>query len=119
MGGVAGTLSGQGFFSGTPTDTDFTLNGGNTTVFTNAFGGVATGSSGTGGPFSSTSPYSITEEVTVTIGAALANSTDKTFQLSGNVSTVPAAVPEPASVSLLGGVLLLTAGAIRRKIRRA
>jgi hypothetical protein len=35
---------------------------------------------------------------------------------SSNILT--ATLPEPASVTLLGGILLLTAGAIRRKTRR-
>lgn len=54
-------------------------------------------------------PYSLTLVATlngVTAGAA-------SFDAAIN------AVPEPASVALLGGVLLFTAGAIRRKMRRA
>jgi hypothetical protein len=114
-GGVVGNLQGQGFVSGTPTNTDFTTNDGSTGVFNvTGFTGPATGASSMTGPFSSGSPYSLTEFVTVTI-TALSTATDKTFQVTGNVSTAP--VPEPTSIVLFSGVALMAFGAIRRKVR--
>jgi len=79
---------------------------------------------GTLGPFSST-PYS----GTVTTGATVSS----TFEITQDVKlTFPAgtalqdtgdfsidsSVPEPATVSLLGGILLLTVGVIRRRVQR-
>ena len=66
----------------------------------------ATGSSaGPGVPL-----YSLTEQITLTSG---------TGGVEWSTDTTLSAVPEPASVALLGGVLLFTVSAIRRKARRA
>ena len=55
-----------------------------------------------------TSPYSMLQEITFTTTGAT--------QLSGDFHLN--IVPEPASVALLGGVLLFTATAIRRRFKR-
>jgi|SwirhisoilCB3_FD_contig_31_16750359_length_740_multi_9_in_0_out_0_1 hypothetical protein len=60
-----------------------------------------------GGP--SANPYSLTEIATITFGA---NAGQASFDAQIT------AVPEPAGVALLGGLLLFTVGAIRRKVSR-
>lgn len=71
------------------------------------------------GPINGTSPYSLTEFITITI-TALATGTNHNFQVNGDVDTFATAqVPEPASIMLFGGVLLCTAGAMRKKVRRS
>ena len=56
-------------------------------------------------------PYSLGEHITLTLGA---NS-----NLNVITSSVLTPVPEPMSIALLGGVLILTSGAIRRKRNQA
>lgn len=60
-------------------------------------------------PYNFTAPYSLTEIATVT------------FTQKGDIGFTAnlTAIPEPASVLLLGGVLLLTAKTVRRKVGRA
>lgn len=53
------------------------------------------------------SPYSLGEKITLVLNNGAS--------LNFNASQVLTPVPEPTSIALLGGVLLLTAGAIRRK----
>ena len=74
--------------------------------FTGGFNASTSGGSGT--PL-----YSLTEQVALT-STGLNSST-----FSTDLSLTGVAVPEPASVALLGGVLLLTARTIRRRMRRA
>jgi hypothetical protein len=63
-----------------------------------------------GGAIASDSSYSLT------LAQFFSGGTNGTqYSVDGNIT----AVPEPVSVSLLGGVLLVTVGAIRRKMRRA
>jgi len=113
--GVAGNVSGIGFISGG--NLVFATNGTSTGTFgPTAF--KAGAAAGQAGPITTASPYSLTEFITINI-TALATTTDKAFQINGNVSTVAAAVPEPASVSLLGGVLLFAVAGIRRRMKRA
>jgi hypothetical protein len=73
----------------------------------------ATGQISTGGPFNFTSPYSLTEVLTLTFGsnATAGNSSE----ITGNLSVVP----EPGSVALLGGALLAVGTVFRRRARRA
>jgi hypothetical protein len=67
-----------------------------------AFSGVTTG----GGTF--TTPYSLTQAIRLhTTGPGL---------FSGDFEITP--VPEPAGVALLGGALLVTVAALRKKLRR-
>jgi len=62
-----------------------------------------------GGPVAGVSPYAMTMVLKLSIAEGATGST------TGDYST--AGIPEPASVALLGGVLLLTVNAIRRKRR--
>jgi hypothetical protein len=71
---------------------------------------TALGSTTSGGSAPLTAPFSLGIEDTFKGG-----STSDAY----NVDTTISAVPEPASVTMLGGVLLLAAGAIRRKTRKA
>ena len=69
-------------------------------------------------PFSgSTSGATLAGESSVTIGAYI----DLGERSSGSASFDAAldSVPEPASVSMLGGVLLILGGALRRRIKKA
>lgn len=75
-----------------------------TTALNPAFSGNTVSSIGT-----TTTPYSLT--IVANLNGITAGSAS--FDAAIN------AVPEPVSVSLLGGVLVLTATAIRRKLRRA
>jgi hypothetical protein len=61
----------------------------------------------------SNSPYSLTLRSVLTGVTGISNS-----QTSYNASLNMSTVPEPAVVTLLGGILLCTVGAIRRKARR-
>jgi hypothetical protein len=75
---------------------------------TGPLGGGAFAASFTG-PGPSAAPYSLTQVLTlVTTGAT---------NFSGNFELQ--LVPEPASVALLGGVLLVTAGIVRKRFRPA
>jgi hypothetical protein len=113
--GVTGNVSGVGFFSSS--NVDFATNG----TATSTAGPVAFQAGtqqGNAGPISGSAPYSLTEYVTIVI-TGLATTTDKTFQINGNVATsATPAVPEPSSVSLLGGVLLLAGVAIQRRMAK-
>jgi len=70
-----------------------------------AFGGTFVGAN-KGYP---TSPYSLTEVITITFGKAAGGA-------SFDYSVTP--IPEPASLALLGGGLLLAGIVVRRKARR-
>ena len=83
---------------------------GTVAITTGAFSGTASG-----GPVGSGN-YSLTQVLTVNFPAIAKNSS---ANFSGDFSLDASEVPEPASVSLLGGVLLFTFGALRRKLRRA
>jgi len=55
-------------------------------------------------------PYSIDELIVLTLGAGA--------EINFSASTTLIATPEPMSVALVGGVLVLTAGVMRRKQRK-
>lgn len=57
------------------------------------------------------SPYALAEHITLALGAG--------SNLNVITSTVLTAVPEPMSIALFGGVVLLTSGLIRRKRNQA
>jgi hypothetical protein len=61
------------------------------------------------GVVASATPYSLTQRLTLTFTGS--------GTVSGDFALI--AVPEPASVALLGGVLLVTCAALKRKFRRA
>jgi len=76
-----------------------------------------TGITGTGGPFTLTNPYSLTEVITIAFTGACNSTTHPcNASLTKNLSVAP--VPEPASVALFGAFLMLTAGAIRRRQKK-
>lgn len=111
VGAVHGSVDATGYYG--PTGALFDLSGANTGLAATDTG-IAAADSAASGVFTAVSPYSITECVHVKI-----NSVDGgggTFQASANLAAVQ--VPEPASVVLLGGVILLSTTLIRRKYSR-
>ncbi len=116
-GGVAGTVSSNGtFFAGTG---EFVTTGAGTTqtgTASTSLGG-AQGQS-ISGVIASGNPYSLTELVTINI-TALSTTNSTTFQVNADMSTQAAAVPEPASILLLGSALLLSVTALKRKLGRS
>lgn len=114
VGGTAATtgptanLSAVGWFgdSNTLWETDTPTSTASTTI------GAAQGS-GTSPVIYNGTPYSLTSIITIDV-TALATGGNPTFQVNADLTAV--AVPEPASVALFGGVLLLTVGAIRRRM---
>ena len=102
LGTITFSLFGGG--SNTKFDTAPSNQIGSTLTFhtTGTFTGSTQGLSG-----GSADPYSLTERITLTFG----NAQGKATQLAADVT----AVPEPISILLMGTVLLLVVGAIRRK----
>jgi len=113
-GGSAANITAVGYFS--PTNTLFGTGG----TATGAANATTTSAPATAQSplIASGNPYALTQLITVavtTVGTGL----DKNIQFTGNLTAVAAAVPEPASVAMLGGALLLSFGMLRRKARRA
>ena len=73
--------------------------------------------SATGGPFTGSVPYSLTEFITVNV-TSVGSGTDKNIQVNANLSALATPVPEPSSLVLLGGVLMLSVGLLRRRVRQ-
>jgi hypothetical protein len=69
-------------------------------------------------PITTASPYSVTIRSTL-VFAVPAGPGSVTSQASSDAEFDLTPVPEPAVVSLLGGMMLFTVGAIRRRARRA
>lgn len=88
------------------TNADFATTNPTATVSLSA---PASGVTGSGGPYLLAAPFSLTEIVNISFASANAQA-----QITANLSTVP----EPASAALLGGILLATCTALRRKFRR-
>ena len=108
--GVAASISSTGFFSST--NADFTTSGGSSGLASTVLNAGPTTS--TSPTLTGTSPYSLTEFITVNI-TALATTTDKSLQVSSNIATTAVStVPEPKSVLLLSSALLLV-GLLKRK----
>lgn len=61
-------------------------------------------------------PYSLTDVIHIDVTALGTGNADN-FQVSANLGTI-GAIPEPASVVLLGGLLLGAVGAIRRRVSK-
>jgi len=110
--GDIGSISAVGYFGAT--NVLFDTSGTHTTTATTPIGGAE--AFGSGGPILSGSPYSLTDFITVSV-TSLGTGINKQLQAGADLAT--AAVPEPASVALLGGILLFTVTTIRRKTRRA
>lgn len=68
--------------------------------------------------FTAVSPYSLDEVLNFTITGLQAGQTTGRALVQGTLDLTPNQIPEPGSVALLGGVLMLTFGAIRRKVHR-
>jgi hypothetical protein len=102
-GSGTGTTSESAYFSNTNTLFAQTTLIGTVGPFTGTNAGTATGGVG------ATAPYSLTLVQTFSATGT------KSFSNDGSLT----GVPEPASVSMLGGVLLVAVTAIRRKMRRA
>jgi hypothetical protein len=111
-GGVAANLSAVGYFG----TSIFDIGGAHTGTASTTLNAAA--GSSPSGLINGATPYSLTEVVTINV-TALSGTSSKDFQVNADLSTVAVAVPEPASISLLGSALLLGVGAIRRKIRGA
>ena len=109
--GATGSVSAQGYFSSTNALFDTS---GPTTGSTGSVAFGAATSFATSPNITSGSPYAMTSLVFVNVTALGTG----TIQINANLDAV-STVPEPMSITLLGGVLLCTVGAIRRKARRA
>jgi hypothetical protein len=109
-GGPSANLSAVGFFNGSNVLFGTGTSTPTATAVTNGPAGVTTS-----GVAPSGNPYSLTELVTVDI-TSVGTGLNRNLQVNADLTV--AAVPEPTSLALLGGALLLSAGAIRRRVRR-
>jgi hypothetical protein len=107
--GANGTVTAALFGATTDTKFDTTNQIGSTLTFNGGVSGIAFSTDEVGNA-ATVYPYALTEQATITFGK-------KAGQASFNYSVD--AIPEPTGVVLLGGVLLATVSAIRRKARRA
>jgi hypothetical protein len=109
--GGASTFKAYGGNSNTLFDTSNQL--GSTLVFpTSPFSGVTTSAAGT-----TANPYALT--IVATLNGIRAGSASFNAALDSTVVINPnGSVPEPATMALLGAVLLFSGSAIRRKLRR-
>ena len=110
--GAGSTVQADGYYNTTNPNVIGLADGTNlgTHSFTlGPFGPGAFSGTGTGPGPGSTTPYSLTQ--VLSIHTTTAGSFSGDFDIN--------AVPEPASVALLGGILLATVNAIRRKVRHA
>jgi len=106
---LPGILTFQAFGGNSNTKFDMSHQIGSTMSFsTSSFSGTTSGNALT------VNPYSLTIVATINYGL---NRTGGTGSFDAGLTANP--IPEPAVMSLLGGVLLLTVGAIRRKVRGA
>lgn len=104
---LTGLTSYKAFGAESNTNGEFALTNQTTTgTLTTA----ATGTMTFGGPFAITTPYSLTEVMTVTFGSGGGN--------ANFTSDLSLLAPEPASVALLGAALLFVCGGLRRKLRQ-
>jgi hypothetical protein len=115
--GPQGTVSSIGTFSAN--NTMFNMGGAGTTSTTTASTsfGAAQGQSQTG-LIAMGNPYSLFELITINI-TSLGSGNNKQFQINADLNTAAAAVPEPASILLLGSALLLSVTALKRKYGRS
>ncbi len=110
VGAIAkGSVTAQGFYNGD--NTAFDTTGASTPKSSES--SLAPGA----GPTTSslitfTTPFELTDEINISL------TSKGSADLNATLSSV-AAVPEPASMALMGTVLLLTAGVLRRRDRRA
>jgi hypothetical protein len=111
LNGVTGTLTAQGYFGANATAFDLS---GPTTGLASTTIGAAQGMAASPTILNG-NPYSLTTFITVHLVKGT-NLTNENAQVNADLSAVQ--VPEPAGVALLGGILFLTAGSLRRRLRR-
>jgi|ERR1017187_5742935 hypothetical protein len=108
--GVTATITGQGYFGNNATA--FDLSGPSTGAATTTDYSRQMAASGV---ILVGNPYSLTTLLHVHLVKGT-NSANENAQVNADLSAVQ--VPEPAGVVLLGGILFLTAGSLRRRLRR-
>lgn len=109
VGGPQGSLTAVGFFGATNALFD-TSGVATSTASTNVNAAAGTGQSA---KITGATPYSLTDYITVNVTSVGTGSSN--LQVNSDVST--SSVPEPTTISLLGGAMLLAATALKRKFQ--
>ena len=114
LGGTTASLGAVGYFGSTDVlfDTSATATA---TPSANTMLNAGTANTQTGKILSG-NPYSLTDYLTINV-TAVDSGDSKNFQLTANLGT--SAIPEPASIVLLGSLLLLGVSLVRRKVGHA
>jgi hypothetical protein len=108
--GPTANLTATGYYGSN--NVNFNTGGASTTNATATLGSAA--GTGVSATITGAGAYSLTEFISVNITSVGAN---PGMQVNANLTATP--VPEPTSIALLGGVLLLTGTTLRRRFRRS